>query len=165
MRLLKTYSHTSNGLASKPGKTLTKVIEGNADTMIRQTIVKNFRVPPALRGGRGEKGVMIRQTTVKNLPRRGRLRKIGRGLPEQRHFVCGVFERRIKRRRCQSVASRVGNFGLAMSPSGNTRPRQFGSVMSSSGNTRPREHDASPNSRFLASCYLRSLAKNRKNLL
>ena len=134
MRLLKTYSHTSNGLASKPGKTLTKVIEGNADTMIRQTIVKNFRVPPALRGGRGEKGVMIRQTTVKNLPRRGRLRKIGRGLPEQRHFVCGVFERRIKRRRCQSVASRVGNFGLAMSPSGNTRPRQFGSVMSSSGN-------------------------------
>ena len=34
--------------------------------------------------------------------------------------------------------------GSAMSPSGNTRPRQFGPVMSPSGNTRPRDHDASP---------------------
>ena len=50
-------------------------------------------------------------------------------------------------------------FGPAMSPSGNTRPRQFGPVMSSSGSTRPRDHDASPHPRFLASCPLRSLAK------
>ena len=55
-----------------------------------------------------------------------------------------------KTRRCQPVGSHVGT-------SRNTKPRQFGPVMSSSGNTRPRDHDASPNSRFLASCHLRSL--------
>ena len=56
-------------------------------------------------------------------------------------------------------------FGPAMSPSGSTRPQQLGPVTSPSGNTGLRDHDASPNPRFLASCHLRSLAKNRKKLL
>ena len=34
------------------------------------------------------------------------------GLPEPHHFVHGVFETRVKSRRCQSVGSRVGNSGL-----------------------------------------------------
>ena len=42
--------------------------------------------------------------------RRRPLRKIGRGLPEQNDI--GVFERRIKSRRCQPVGSRAGNLGL-----------------------------------------------------
>ena len=42
---------------------------------------------------------------------------------------------------------------------------EFGPAMSPSGNTRPREHDVSPKPRFIASCHLHSLAKNRKKML
>ena len=40
-----------NGLAKKPGKTRTKVIEGNADTVIRQTTVKNLPRTASVAGG------------------------------------------------------------------------------------------------------------------
>ena len=38
--------------------------------------------------------------------------KIGRGLPKYHYIVCGAFERKIKRRPCQPVDSRVGNPGV-----------------------------------------------------
>ena len=55
MRLLKTHSYTSERPGyMKPGKTRRKLIEGNADTIIRQTTRQK---PAAYRqcGGRGEK--------------------------------------------------------------------------------------------------------------
>ena len=59
-----------NGLAIKSGKTRRKVIEGNADTIIRHPTVKNLpRTASVAGGGETNKGAMIRQTTVKNLPR------------------------------------------------------------------------------------------------
>ena len=47
----------------------------------------------------------------------------------------------------------------AMSPSGNTRPRQLGPAMSSSGNTTPRDHGASPDPRLITPCPLRSFGE------
>ena len=50
MRLLKTHSHTSERPGYEARKNAKKVIEGNADTIRRQTIRQNCRVPPVLRG-------------------------------------------------------------------------------------------------------------------
>ena len=61
------------------------------------------------------------------------------GAARTHHFVCGVFEIRIKKP-CL-------NLSLLSSPSGNTRLR---------------EHDADPNPWFLASRLLRSLAENAR---
>ena len=58
-----------NGLAMKPGKTRRKAIEGNADTLIRRSTVKNPPRTASVAGGARRNGAMIRQTTVKNLPR------------------------------------------------------------------------------------------------
>ena len=69
MRLLKTHSHTSERPGYEARKNAKKVIEGNADTIRRQTIRQACRVPPVRRGGRDEKGAMARPTTVKTLPR------------------------------------------------------------------------------------------------
>ena len=44
--------------------------------------------------------------------RRGPMRKIRRGMPEQHHIVSGIFERRIKSRRCQLVGCRDISLGL-----------------------------------------------------
>ena len=69
MRLLKTHSHTSERPGYEARKNAKKVIEGNADTIRRQTIRQTCRVPPVWRGGRDEKGAIARPTTVKTLPR------------------------------------------------------------------------------------------------
>ena len=53
----------------KPGKTRRKVIEGNADTIIRQTTRQSLPRTASVAGGRDEKGAMARPTTVKTLPR------------------------------------------------------------------------------------------------
>ena len=50
MRLLKTPTPL-NGLGVKPGKTRRKLIEGNADTIIRQTTVKNIPRTASVAGG------------------------------------------------------------------------------------------------------------------
>ena len=71
MRLLKTHSHTSERLGYEARKTRRKVVEGNADTTIRQTTLKNLPRTASVARGRDEKDAMIRQTIVKNLPRKG----------------------------------------------------------------------------------------------
>ena len=58
-----------NGLAVKPAKTRRKVIEGNTDTIGRQTTRQNLPRNASVAGGRDEKGAMARPTTVKTLPR------------------------------------------------------------------------------------------------
>ena len=58
MRLLKTHSHTSERLGYEASKTRRKVIEGNADTIIRQTTVRNLpRTASVAGGGRDEKAL------------------------------------------------------------------------------------------------------------
>ena len=54
MRLLKTHSHTSERLGYEARKkTRRKLIEGNADTTLRQTTVKNLpRTASVVRGAR-----------------------------------------------------------------------------------------------------------------
>ena len=70
MRLLKTHSHTSERPGYEARKNAKKVIEGNADTIRRQTIRQNLpRTASVAVGGRDEKGAMARPTTVKTLPR------------------------------------------------------------------------------------------------
>ena len=54
-----------NGLAMKPGKTRRKVIEGNADTVIRQTTRRNLPRTASVAGGRDKKGAMARQPPSK----------------------------------------------------------------------------------------------------
>ena len=69
MRLLKNHSHTSERPGYEARKNAKKVIEGNADTIRRQTIRQNLPRTASVAGGRDEKGAMARQTTVKTLPR------------------------------------------------------------------------------------------------
>jgi len=70
MRLLKTHSHTSERPGYEARKNAKKVIEGNADTIRRQTIRQNLpRTGSVAVGGRDEKGAMARPITVKTLPR------------------------------------------------------------------------------------------------
>ena len=65
-----------NGLAMKPGKTRRNVIEGNADTIIRQTTRQNLpRTASVARGGETKKselkentGAKTRETKFKPLP-------------------------------------------------------------------------------------------------
>ena len=67
MRLLKTHTHTSNGLAMEPGKREEKqLVEGKADSTTRQTSIKNLsRVSPVRRGVGGQKRLYGKQTTEK----------------------------------------------------------------------------------------------------
>ena len=58
MRLLKTHSHTSERPGYEARKNAKKVIEGNADTIRRQTIRQNLPRTASVAGGRDEKGAM-----------------------------------------------------------------------------------------------------------
>ena len=69
MRLLKTHSHTSERPGYEDRKNAKKVIEGNADTIRRQTIRQNLPRTASVAGGRDEKGAMARPTPVKTRPR------------------------------------------------------------------------------------------------
>ena len=70
MRLLKTPSHTYERPGYQASKNAKKTIEGNSDTIRRQTIRQNLpRTASVAVGGRDEKGAMARPTTVKTLPR------------------------------------------------------------------------------------------------
>ena len=64
MRLLKTHSHTSNGLANGARKTRRKTVEGSEDPTTRKTTHKK---PAAYRrcGGGGQKRLYGKQTTDK----------------------------------------------------------------------------------------------------
>ena len=69
MRLLKTHSHTSERPGYEARKNAKKVIEGNADTIRRQSIRQNLPRTANVAGGRDGEGAMARPTTVKTLPR------------------------------------------------------------------------------------------------
>ena len=69
MRLLKTHSHTSERPGYEARKNAKKVIQGNADTIRRQTIRQNLPRTASVAGVRDEKGAMARPTTVKTHPR------------------------------------------------------------------------------------------------
>ena len=65
MRLLKTHSHTSERLGYETRKNAKKVIEGNANTIIRQTTVKTLPRTASVAGGARRRR---RYDKVKNLP-------------------------------------------------------------------------------------------------
>ena len=69
MRLLKTHSHTSERPGYEARETRRKVIEGNADTRVRQPTRQKPAAYRQCGGGARQKGAMARQTTVKTLPR------------------------------------------------------------------------------------------------
>ena len=69
MRLLKTLSHTSERPGYEARKNAKKAIEGNADTIRRQSIRQNLPRTASVAGGRDEKGATARPTTAKTLPR------------------------------------------------------------------------------------------------
>ena len=76
MRLLKTHSYTSERPGYEARKNAKKVIEGNADTIRRQTIRQNLPCTASVAGGgetkKGElkenTGAKTRKTKVKTLP-------------------------------------------------------------------------------------------------
>ena len=69
MRLLETNSHTSERPGYEARKNAKKVIEGNEDTIRRQTIRQNLPRTASVAGGARRKGAMARPTTVKTLLR------------------------------------------------------------------------------------------------
>ena len=58
-----------NVLVMKPGKTRRKSIEGDADTIVRQTTVKALTRTASVAGGRDEEMRYDKANHVKNLPR------------------------------------------------------------------------------------------------
>ena len=92
MRLLKTYSHTSERPDYEARKTRRKLIEGNADPMIRQM---THQKPDAYRrrggGRRDEKGTMAKQNTEKGAKSR---QTIVEGLPRTVSVVGGARRRK-----------------------------------------------------------------------
>ena len=64
MRLLKTHSHTSEWPGYEARKNAKEVIEGNAETIRRQTIRQNLPRTASVAGGARRQGAMARPTTV-----------------------------------------------------------------------------------------------------
>ena len=105
MRLLKTHSHTSERPGYEARKNAKKVIEGNVDTVRRQTSVKTCRVPRVWRGGETKKALWQDQrhpnyTKTDQLP----ISEVFTGLPRPYHhksphkeISCWIFFRLFSR--------------------------------------------------------------------